>query len=144
MFNVGKTYKPTVIEYDSRRGHIPNNLAELNASLGSILLKLLSRDLGNMPGLVAHHQTERTFSCGKNMIFYTIQKYSKKRIDSNKKRIGDQGKPVTNFVVAYKSHIIVRCHIVPKVLISSYTQYPKHFVVNFKTYQDIAKALCSR
>lgn len=132
-----------VFEYDSRRGHIPNNLAMLNENFSALMGPLLRRDLalaGDSDVLVFNKE-KRVFMSQKYAIMYTIQKFGKKRIDSGRKRAGDRGRDVTKFIVAYPSHIVVRCHFIPKKAIKSYYQHMKHFNVELYSYAELVGKL---
>lgn len=146
MINITLKFpKFPVFEYDSRRGHIPNNLATLNKGLREILGTNLRRDFALFSSVadpvVVYSKENRVFMTKNYVIMYTIQKFSKKRIDSGKKRLGDQGKNVTKFIVAYGSHVVVRCYLIPKKVLKSYFQHPKHFVAELYSYDELVKVL---
>lgn len=148
IYNAGENFKPKIFEYDSRRHHFPNDVNKIHQTIYQRLSDLLYFDVGAVNitmkgtnGIGLPH-----FVCPDNdtVILYTIQKFNKKRVDSGKMRMGDRGREVTKFIVAYPSHCIVRAYEFPAKLISNFYQAQNHFVVEMKTWNQLASELCSR
>jgi hypothetical protein len=137
-----RTFKPKVFTYDSRAWNsLPTNLSVFHENRLNIVGNLISRELGIS-------DTVRPFAGGlitdSHVYLYSIQKYNKKRVNSGKKRTGDFGQPVTKFIVAYNTHVILRVSQFPRHIVKVFKQNLNTYWVELKSYAELAEELCSR